>query len=48
MRDKIESLPYYKSYYLIMGLAALGLGIVMYFMAYFIHRVMKKRGIEVV
>jgi POT family proton-dependent oligopeptide transporter len=42
----VDSLPYYKSYYLIMGISALGIGMFMYVLAYFLHKIMSKRGIE--
>ncbi len=29
-----------------MGISALGLGILMYFVAYYLHKIMKRRGIE--
>lgn len=45
MTSPIESLPYYKSYYLIMGLSAFGIGLLMYFLAYCLQKAMKKRGI---
>ncbi len=44
----IDSLPYYKNYYSIMGVSALGIGIFMYVLAYSLHKVMKKRGIDLV
>jgi POT family proton-dependent oligopeptide transporter len=44
----IDSLPYYKKYYSIMGVSALGIGFLMYVLAYYLQRVMKKRGIELV
>lgn len=47
MKSPLESLPYYKSYYLIMGLSALGLGFSMFIMAYLIHKKMRKQGIEI-
>lgn len=44
----IESLPYYQNYYLIMGLITSVLGILMFFIAYFLHKRMKRRGLELV
>ncbi|HCU6104579.1 TPA: peptide MFS transporter [Legionella pneumophila] len=46
INSALESLPYYKNYYLIMGISALGLGVLMYFLAYYLHKIMKRRGIE--
>lgn len=45
IHSAIESLPYYKNYYLILGLSAVGLGAMMYFFAYVMQKIMKKRGI---
>lgn len=48
IKSAIESLPYYKNYYLIMGISALGIGVLMYFLAWLLHKMMKKRGIDLV
>lgn len=48
IKSPIESLPYYKNYYLIMGISALGMGILMYFLASYLHRIMKRKGIDLV
>lgn len=48
VNSAVESLPYYKDYYLILGISALTLGSVMVFIAYFMHNTMKKRGIILV
>lgn len=44
----ITSLPFYKNYYLEMGISALSLGLIMFFIALVLHKAMKKRGIELV
>ncbi len=48
MTSSIERLSYYKSYYLIIGASAFGLGLFMYLLAIFLHKIMKKQGIELV
>jgi POT family proton-dependent oligopeptide transporter len=45
IHSSLESLPYYKSYYLLLGISAIVLGIIMQFAAYFLQMMMKKRGI---
>lgn len=40
-----ESLPYFKNYYLVMGLFALFMGIVMSILAYYLQKAMKRKGI---
>lgn len=40
-----ESLPYYQTYYLIMGLSAVVIGFIMCVVAYVMQRSMKKRGL---
>lgn len=45
VHSAIESLPYYKSYYLMLGLSAVVLGGMMYFVAYFLQKIMRERGI---
>ncbi len=42
----VDSLPYYKSYYLIMGVSALVIGIFMYYLAFLLQRIMKRKGID--
>ncbi|MCL9683587.1 peptide MFS transporter [Legionella maioricensis] len=42
----VDSLPYYKSYYLIMGISALVIGILMYYLAFLLQRIMKRKGIN--
>lgn len=44
----IESLPYYQNYYLILGVGAMALGVMMYFVAYCAQKTMKKRGVILV
>jgi POT family proton-dependent oligopeptide transporter len=46
IQSAVESLPYYKSYYLIMGVCALSIGIFMYVLAYFLQKKMRNKGIE--
>lgn len=41
----VESLPYYKIYYLIMGFSASGIGVLMYVLAYYLHKIMKRHGV---
>ncbi|MBA2649692.1 MAG: IraAB [Legionella sp.] len=48
MHSAVERLPYYENYYLIMGLTALALGLIMYILAYFLHKIMRHYQIEVV
>lgn len=48
VHSALESLPYYKNYYLILGVNALILGAIMYCVAYFLQNIMKKRGIVLV
>ena len=43
----IASLPYYKDYYLIMGMSAVGLGLLMYVLAYYLQKFMKKNEIDI-
>lgn len=45
VHSALESLPYYKNYYLVLGISAMGLGVVMYFCAYFLQKKMRKKGI---
>lgn len=45
VNSTVESLLYYKSYYLMMGLSALGLGLAMFILAYLLQKWMKRRGI---
>ncbi|KTD56603.1 hypothetical protein Lsan_2763 [Legionella santicrucis] len=45
VHSALESLPYYKNYYLVLGISAMGLGAIMYFCAYFLQKKMRKRGI---
>ncbi|MFI4918777.1 MAG: peptide MFS transporter [Legionellales bacterium] len=42
----VDSLPYYKNYYLIMGISALAIGLFMYGLAYGVRRGMVQRGID--
>ena len=44
----VESLPYYKDYYLALGLSAIVLGGFMYLAAYYLQKLMNKRGIVIV
>ena len=46
IHSAIESLVYYKNYYLIMGISALGIGFIMFALAFMLQRLMKNRGIE--
>ena len=48
IHSSVESLDFYKEYYLMMGLAALALGLLMYLFSYFIHLKMRKCQIELV
>lgn len=48
IHSAVESLPYYKNYYLIMGICALGAGGIMFLLAYYLQKIMKRRGIQVV
>ncbi|MGC1181700.1 peptide MFS transporter [Legionella sp.] len=41
----VDSLPYYKNYYLILGTSALILGAIMFLVAYFLQKIMGNRGI---
>jgi len=45
IKSPVDSLPYYKNYYLIMGISALGIGLLMGILAYFLQKNMKKRGV---
>ncbi|MGL5741505.1 MAG: peptide MFS transporter [Legionella sp.] len=45
IHSAIESLPYYKNYYLALGISAMVLGAFMYFCAYIVHKTMNKRGV---
>ncbi|TAL64571.1 MAG: IraAB [Legionella sp.] len=45
IKSPIESLPYYKNYYLVMGFSALAIGLVMWGIAYFLQRYMSRRGV---
>lgn len=40
-----ESLIFYKNYYWVMGISALGIGVVMYLLAFYLHQFMSKRGV---
>ena len=44
----VDSLPYYKNYYLIMGVSALVIGILMCYLAFLLQRIMKRKGIDLV
>lgn len=46
IQSAAESLPYYKNYYSIMGICALGIGLLMLLMAYLLQKSMRKKGIE--
>jgi POT family proton-dependent oligopeptide transporter len=46
IHSAVESLPYYKNYYLVMGASALAIGAVMCFLAYALHKTMRRQGIE--
>lgn len=46
IKSPVESLPYYKSYYLIMGITAAGLGVLMYFLAFYLQQAMKRKGVH--
>lgn len=48
VHSPLDSLPYYQNYYLILGVTAIVLGILMYFAAYFLQHMMKKRGVALV
>lgn len=41
----VESLKYYADYYLIMGLCALTIGLVMWFIAYYLQKIMQRKGL---
>lgn len=45
IQSAVESLPYYKNYYFTLGVSALILGGIMYLGAYFLQKLMKRRGI---
>jgi POT family proton-dependent oligopeptide transporter len=45
MTSAVDRLTYYERYYLIMGLSALIIGILMYVLAYIVQKIMKKRGL---
>lgn len=45
IKSAVESLPYYKSYYLIMGISALGIGLLMYVLAFYLQKRMAKQGV---
>lgn len=42
----VESLPYYQTYYWMMGIVALSIGALMYVVAYWAQRIMRNKGIE--
>lgn len=46
IHSAVTRLSYYEHYYLVVSLIALGMGVGMYFMAYFLTKVMKKNGVE--
>lgn len=48
INSPVESLPYYKDYYLALGLSAIVLGGFMYLAAYYLQKLMNKRGIVIV
>jgi POT family proton-dependent oligopeptide transporter len=48
VHSPLESLPYYKNYYLLLGVSALVLGIIMQILAYFLQKIMEKRGVMLV
>ncbi len=48
IQSAVGSLPYYKNYYLVMGITALGLGLLMYCLAYGLKKIMPKYGVEIV
>jgi len=41
----VESLPYYQSYYLMMGVVALSIGVLMLALAYSVQKIMRARGV---
>lgn len=43
-----QSLLYYKPYYLILGLITFGLGFFMAILAYFLHKIMRRNGVDLV
>jgi POT family proton-dependent oligopeptide transporter len=45
IQSATESLPYYQKYYLIMGISAVSIGILMFFVAFFLQKMMRKRKI---
>lgn len=47
MTSPVESLPFFQDYYLLMGLSALAIGFVMLICAWFLHRVMRARGVHI-
>ncbi|CEG57470.1 peptide MFS transporter [Legionella fallonii] len=48
IKSPVESLSYYKNYYLIMGISALVIGALMCVMAFYLQRAMRRKGIELV
>ena len=48
IKSPIESLPYYQNYYLIMGICAFLIGALMYVMAFYLQKAMRRKGIELV
>lgn len=46
--NAVESLAYYQNYYFVMGLCAVTIGGLMYGLAYFLQKIMHKRGINLV
>lgn len=48
VHSPIESLAFYADYYWIMGLCALGFGLLMYVLSYFLHKITKQRKIALV
>lgn len=48
IHSAVESLPYYQSYYLTLGISAIVLGVLMYFVAHFLQKIMKQRGMDLV
>ncbi len=46
IHSPVESLAYYKDYYWLMGICALGIGLVMYLFSYFLHKKTKKINIH--
>ncbi|MBI2785876.1 MAG: IraAB, partial [Legionella longbeachae] len=45
IHSPLESLPYYKNYYLVLGSSAIGLAIIMYLFAYILQKIMRGKNV---